>query len=56
MSTLSMQSSEIKFVTFKSKLSYLNHSTKPSPVAPLTKVLPQRNSVIDWIYRAQHIL
>lgn len=56
MSSLSMQSSEIKFVTFKSKLSNFNHSKKPSPVSPLTKYLPKRNAVIDWIYNAQHTL
>lgn len=56
MSTLSMKGSEIKFMTFKSKLSTSNYSCKPSPVDPLMKVLVQRNAVIDWIYRAQRTL
>lgn len=56
MSTLSIHNSDIKFVTYKSKLSNFNHSKKTSPISPLTKFLPQRNAIIDWIYRAQNAL
>jgi hypothetical protein len=55
MSTLSLKPSQIKFSTFKSKLS-ANHSPNSTPIGPLTKVLPQRNAIIDWIYNAQSVL
>jgi len=56
MSILSLKGSEIKFATFKSKISNNHYSSKSPAVGPLVKVLEQRNAVIDWIYRAQRAL
>jgi len=56
MSTLSIHNSDIKFATYKTKLSNFNHSKKSSLGSHLTKFLPQRNAIIDWIYRAQKAL
>jgi hypothetical protein len=51
-----MNCADIKFVTFKNKPQHQLNPTKTALLTSLTKVLPQRNAVIDWIYRAQRAL
>lgn len=56
MMNLKLHNLEIKLLPQKNKAVNSAPSSKQSPVAFLTKNLPQRNWVIDWIYRAQNIL
>ena len=47
---------EIKFIPFKSKS--VNNTTTPRKTLPsqITRFLEERNSIIDWLYRAQQTL
>jgi len=47
---------EIKFMPFKGKGSKATKAPKRILPAPLTTYLPQRNTIIDWLYRAQSTL
>lgn len=47
---------DIRFIPFKNKTSPNQPHLKKSVLTPLTRVLPQRNAVIDWLFRAQKTL
>lgn len=47
---------DIRFIPFKNKNNNPHTNIKKSFLTPLTRVLPQRNSAIDWLYRAQKTL
>lgn len=47
---------DIRFVPFKNKNSPNHNNHKKSFLTPLTRVLPQRNATIDWLFRAQKTL
>jgi hypothetical protein len=47
---------DIRFIPFKNKNNNVHNNLKKTFLTPLTRVLPQRNSVIDWLYRAQKTL
>lgn len=47
---------EIKFMPFKGKGSKPTQVPKKTIPAALTAYLPERNTTIDWLYRAQSIL
>ena len=47
---------EVKLILLKNKFSQPLNSNRALAFAALSKVLPQRNYVIDWLYRAQRTL
>ena len=47
---------ELKFMPFKGKGSKATQAPRKTLPAALTADLPQRNSIIDWFYRAHTTL
>lgn len=47
---------DIRLIPFKNKTSSNHSPSLNAALAPLTRVLAQRNFTIDWLYRAQQTL
>jgi len=56
MINLTHQNLEIKLIPHKNKLMSSPLFNRKPQILLLTRALPQRNSVIEWIYHAQQVL
>jgi hypothetical protein len=55
MINLTHQNLEIKLLPHKNKLKSSPHFNRQAPILLPTKVLSQRNLIIEWIYHAQKV-